>query len=249
MGDLAVTADGIHVMAYLGSSRWVEADPFARKVIELVSSTDNPWFRTPVVFVRWKWLGASESPSSLTFIVGQNPSLPHMNEAEKIQELACHFKALGAVDPEGWARSQVQEGIPQYARFVFLRQMWQNVVREGDTAWIDSEIAAAERRPRDPGASVGPVLKRMLALGVSREDIAELARVMQWQTLAGIAYQIDDSGGVSYPSDSTPQVHWALCEVTEEGEVLHSIDAIHESVLDVEPSGREMRPKGVTRAG
>lgn len=156
---------------------------------------------------------------------------------------------MGAVDPEGWARSQVQEGIPQYARFVFLRQMWQNVVREGDTSWIETEITQAERRPRDPGASVGPILKRMIAAGVSREDIAEFARVMQWQTLAGIAYQIDDSGSVSYPSEKMPNVHWALCETTEDGEVLHIIDALHESVLDVEPSGREMRPSGVSRAG
>jgi hypothetical protein len=170
-----------------------------------------------------------------------------MSQSEDIRKLAVHFKALGAVDPEGWARSQIQEGIPQHARFVFVRQMWQSVVREGETEWIDSEITAAERRPRDPGSSAGPILKRMLALGVTREDISEFTRVMQWQTLAGIAYSIDDSGGVAYPSESTPTVHWALCEVTEEGDVLHSIDAIHESVLDVEPSGREMRPKGVTR--
>ena len=172
-----------------------------------------------------------------------------MNDSEKIRELTEQFRALGAANPEGWARSQVQEGIPQYARFVFLRQMWQSVVREGDTAWIDAELARAERRPRDPGASLGPVLKRMLASGVAREDIVELARVMQWQALAGIAYQIDDSGIVSYPSEEMPPVHWALCETTEDGEVLHIIDALHESVLDVEPSGREMRPKGVTRAG
>lgn len=172
-----------------------------------------------------------------------------MDEGDEIQKLADQFRAFGAEDPEVWARSQVQEGIPQYARFVFLRQMWKSVTPEGDSTWIEEAIAGAERRSRDPGASLGPILKRMLAAGLSREDISEFARVMQWQTLAGIAYQIDDSSIVSYPSESTPPVHWALCEVTEEGEVKHIIDALHESVLDVEPSGREMRPKGVTRAG
>jgi hypothetical protein len=172
-----------------------------------------------------------------------------MTEAEEIRKLADQFRALGANNPEGWARSQVQEGIPQYSRFVFLRQMWRSVTPEGDTAWIEASIARCDRRPRDPGASVGPILKRMLAAGLSREDISEFARVMQWETLADIAYQLDDSGIVSYPSETTPPVHWALCEVTEDGEVKHIIDAIHESVLDVEPSGREMRPKGVTRAG
>ena len=56
-GDLAVTADGIHIMAYLGNRTWIEADPGANKVIELALPTDNSWFKVPVVFVRWKWLG------------------------------------------------------------------------------------------------------------------------------------------------------------------------------------------------
>ncbi|MBL9170857.1 MAG: C40 family peptidase [Verrucomicrobiales bacterium] len=78
MGDLAVTADGIHVMAYLGSSRWIEADPFAHKVIEVVSSTDNPWFRTPVVFVRWKWLGVSKSPNQIVDRTAASIGIPDM---------------------------------------------------------------------------------------------------------------------------------------------------------------------------
>lgn len=172
-----------------------------------------------------------------------------MNEADKIHSLTDQFRALDAVDPESWARSQIQEGIPQYARFVFLRQMWQNVVSEGDTAWIDPTIAQSERQPRAPGASAGPILQRMLAAGVSREDITELTRVMQWQTLDGIAYQLADPNVVAYPSDKTPAVYWALHEVGQNGEVLHTIDSLHESVLDVEPSGREMRPQGITRDG
>ena len=62
-GDLAVTTDGIHVMAYLGSQTWIEADPDVHKVIEIVLPTDNQWFNVPVVFVRWRWLGAPESPN------------------------------------------------------------------------------------------------------------------------------------------------------------------------------------------
>jgi cell wall-associated NlpC family hydrolase len=65
VGDLAVTADGIHVMAYLGSGTWIEADPDAHRVIEVVAPTENQWFRTPVVFVRWKWLGAPKSPKTV----------------------------------------------------------------------------------------------------------------------------------------------------------------------------------------
>lgn len=172
-----------------------------------------------------------------------------MSKQQEIQRLTEYFRVLGAPDPEGWARSQVQEGIPQYARFVFLRQMWQNVIGDGDTSWIDRSMRVADWKPRDPGAGIGPALKRMLAAGVAREDITEVVRVMQWQTLSGIAHQLDDPGVVSFPSKETPRVNWMLFEVDDDGDPLHPIEGLHESVLDTDPSDREMRPKGVTRAG
>ena len=89
----------------------------------------------------------------------------------------------------------------------------------------------------------------MLAAGAQREDIAEVVRVMQWSILADIAYQLADPGVALYPNRDMRQVNWVLFEVDEEGRPLHSIDGLHESVLDTDPTGREMRPKGVTRAG
>jgi hypothetical protein len=79
--------------------------------------------------------------------------------------------------------------------------------------------------------------------------IAELVRVMQWQVLAGLALQLGDPSVVEYPSKDLPRVHWILFEVDEDGEPLHPIDGLIESVLDAEPSGREMRPKGIGRDG
>lgn len=56
-GDLAVTSNGIHIMAYLGENRWIEADPGAGRVITVrVPSRDNGWFDTPMRIVRWKKL-------------------------------------------------------------------------------------------------------------------------------------------------------------------------------------------------
>lgn len=172
-----------------------------------------------------------------------------MSQEQEIKQWTEHFRALGAPDPESWARSQVEEGLPQYARFVFLRTAWQGVVTDGDTTWMDAHIRESERRPRDPGAGIGPALKRLLAAGVSREDITEVARVMQWGVLASIAYQLSDPGVAQYPNDETPRVNWTLFEVDEHGQPLHPIDGLHESVLDTDPTDREMRPKGVTRAG
>jgi hypothetical protein len=58
-GDLAVTSDGVHIMAYLGTNTWIEADPSYHKVLTVTLPTDNPWFKRPVVFLRWKWLMTS----------------------------------------------------------------------------------------------------------------------------------------------------------------------------------------------
>jgi hypothetical protein len=172
-----------------------------------------------------------------------------MAEDQKIQELIAHFSALGAYNPENWARSQVEEGIPQYARFVFLREAWRGVIADGDTSWVDNVITAAERHPRGPGAGIGPALKRLLASGARREDIAEILRVMQWEVLAHIAYQLADPSVVVYPKTGMPRVRWELFETDKDGKPLHPIDGLHESVLDTDPTGREMRPKGVTRGG
>lgn len=56
-GDLVATQDGVHIMAYLGEARWVEADPGVdRVIVEQAPSSRNPWFATPVVLLRWKEL-------------------------------------------------------------------------------------------------------------------------------------------------------------------------------------------------
>jgi len=56
-GDLAVTKNGKHILAYVGDGRWIQADPGVGKVVTLDGRTDdNPWFRLPVGMHRWKWL-------------------------------------------------------------------------------------------------------------------------------------------------------------------------------------------------
>jgi cell wall-associated NlpC family hydrolase len=52
-GDLAVTRDGSHIMAYLGDQRWIEADPMEERVISLTAPDGNLWFATPMKIVRW----------------------------------------------------------------------------------------------------------------------------------------------------------------------------------------------------
>ena len=54
-GDLAVTQDGLHVLAYLGDSTWIQADPTPMRVhVDRVSATG--WFTRPIVIMRWRAL-------------------------------------------------------------------------------------------------------------------------------------------------------------------------------------------------
>jgi hypothetical protein len=52
-GSIAVTSDGIHILAYIGDARWIQADPGLGKVVEISVPADNKWFKVPVQLVRW----------------------------------------------------------------------------------------------------------------------------------------------------------------------------------------------------
>ena len=110
------------------------------------------------------------------------------------KELAALFRRLGARDPEGWARSQLQEEIPQLARFLFLRQAWRTIIGEEDATWIDANIARAEREPNEPFAGVGLALKKLRARGAADDEIIDLVRGMQAELLFSLCYLLEDPG-------------------------------------------------------
>ena len=119
-----------------------------------------------------------------------------MTEEQRVADLTELLTRLGATDPAAWARSEVEEDIPQVARYLFLRQAWQHVVADGDTTWIDAWRDLAGQSPDAPCAGIGPALERLLAAGARPDDIATVVRVMQYSTLFGVCYLLDDPGTV-----------------------------------------------------
>ena len=166
-----------------------------------------------------------------------------MTEEQRVADLTELLTRLGATDPAAWARSEVEEDIPQVARYLFLRQAWQHVVADGDTTWIEAWRDLAAQSPDAPCAGIGPALERLLDAGARPEDIATVVRVMQYSTLFGVCYLLDDPGTVE---PEVAELGWALVEVDEEGTVGRHIGGLHESLLETDPSGREMRaaPEG-----
>ncbi len=156
------------------------------------------------------------------------------------QELAATFRILGARDPENWARSQVEEGIPQLARFVFLRQAWRLIVQEDDSSWIDASIDRAKLHSDEPYAGVGHALRRLRARGATNEELTDVVRGMQAELLHSICYLLEDPGDVE---PEAGDIGWVLAQVDQEGNALGTIGGLHESVLATDPTGREMRPR------
>jgi hypothetical protein len=160
------------------------------------------------------------------------------------QSLTALFRRLGAPHPEAWARSQLAEGIPQLARYLFLRQAWKNVVPEGDSTWISIAIDRAAANPDEPYAGVGHALRKLKELGAGDAEITDLVRGMQGELLYSICYLLDDPGELE---DDISHINWTLAEVDEEGNLLAGIGGLHESVLETDPTGREMRPRPTSR--
>jgi hypothetical protein len=150
------------------------------------------------------------------------------------EELTNLFARLGATDPIVWAKSQVEEGIPQLARYLFLRQAWRLVTLPSDHRWIDAYLKA---QPGKPGGQIARALVRLQALGASNEDLTTVVRVMQWELLHGLCYLLSDPDLVE---PEVQDMNWGLFQTDDGGRPTAHIGGLHESVLETDPTGSEM---------
>jgi hypothetical protein len=90
-----------------------------------------------------------------------------------------------------------------------------------------------------------------MASGAEPRDLTEIVRVMQYMTLFTVCYLIDDPDlaleGLKEVPEEIRAVNWGLFEVYAQGELGRRIPALHESLLETDPTGREMRPDGPKR--
>lgn len=144
------------------------------------------------------------------------------------QALTDLFRKLGAREPESWARSQIDEGIPQLARFVFLRQAWKEVVGGSGASWL----AGLRRHAEATGGKLLDALKRMEALGVTEDELTTIVRSMQGELLFRICHLLED------PGELEPEIGdmgWGLFQIDQDGHPTGGIAGLHESVLETDP--------------
>jgi WD40 repeat protein len=101
----------------------------------------------------------------------------------------------------------------------FLDLVWEDINVAMQEHWIDNVISESEKDPNAPFADVGPALKRLLALGASRQDLSLVARFTSYEQAFTLLYQLSDPG-------------------IDDNE----IEGLHESLLAADPSGKEGRP-------
>jgi hypothetical protein len=159
-------------------------------------------------------------------------------DTPEILALTEVFREAGATNPELWARSQVQEGKNQLARFSFLKAISAAWLPETATKWVAAHLHSAPASAPYSGAQLATAVQEMVTKGVRPESIVDLVRVIQFEALFHVCQTLDLGNEVD-----NPLADWALFEVDEQGQPTRVIDALHESLLVFDPSGRELRPR------
>jgi hypothetical protein len=184
----------------------------------------------------------------------------HLSEADRTraEELAERFRAAGAEQPDGWAASEVEEDIPQLARFIFLRRLWRGAWqwKQPPEEWFaeippddvpadaeddedeptlvqtsGDEMADEDGEP--PFLAAQQAVQRILAAGADPEDLKEVARAIFLHT-AFDAVQTVDEGHDPHVGEGMPG--WLLTEVG--GDLVLTgrvIPDLHEDLLTTEP--------------
>jgi hypothetical protein len=136
----------------------------------------------------------------------------------RARQLILEFQQLGCDQPELWARSEIEEDIPQLARHRFLRTLWPQMI----DSWRD-------------GMAHIPAAKRALEAGASQEDLTVLARAIAYETAFLMLYHLDAD------HDATDQLpSWGLAELSPTGEPTgRRLEGLQEDLLTLDPSGAD----------
>lgn len=139
-----------------------------------------------------------------------------MTDAE---DLVTKFKILGVSDPDGWAKSQVNEGIDQLSRATVLRAMADIVVRSSgmlellkDATWATDEVRNAAKRIDDAG--------------VASADLALVVKTAVYHSLSDLVVLFDNCAEF----DVNPgHIQAGLFKLNDDFEPSSAIDGLHES--------------------
>jgi hypothetical protein len=80
-------------------------------------------------------------------------------------------------------------------REAFLDHLWREVIDAlSRDRGLDNIIANCKRFPDDAFSGTGPAIERMLAAGVSRQDLCLVMRCTAYEAVHGTLYALSDPG-------------------------------------------------------
>ena len=116
--------------------------------------------------------------------------------------------------------AEVEHGLDQIGRYVFLRALWSRVVKDG--RFLD-------KLRHDPGETRA-VVERLLVAGAREADLVALVRALQVHLLVDVAQILDD------PSDNDEGVRWGLWRMDKRGLPLWQLPDLRLDLLEVDPA-------------
>jgi hypothetical protein len=162
-------------------------------------------------------------------------------DRKKADELLSAYKHFGASFAEELTRAEISSGSPEFARYLFLRRLWPEVIdswKRAPSEWIDRVASAAARNPEGHFADAGLALQKMRDRGVADEDIAAFARMVAYETTFAVLSLIGEGGDLASPLE----VGWRIEEVAPDGQPTgREMHGFHELILSMDPTGREGR--------
>jgi hypothetical protein len=156
----------------------------------------------------------------------------------RAENLIETLRKLDATDAPMWVYSEIQEDIPQMARFLILRHLWQSLNRwvEDSASYIPRMNTEAEGNTTDYFSGAGLALKRLLSSGGTYEDIGQIARWVAYEAMFEVLNVIDE-GHVDDADEDFPG--WELIETDSDGVPTgRCVGGLHESFLSLNLSNK-----------
>jgi hypothetical protein len=154
------------------------------------------------------------------------PTLRWRRKKPDRAELVAGLRAAGCRDPEAWAQSELEEDIPQFARYLLCKTIWEHAIEP----WRD-----------EAGLNEFPEAQALLDGGADREQLRLLAGKIAYETMTAIVNAIDQGEYVGPAAVPDEAPGWVIVEI--DGKSLkptgRGAGFIHESILSVDPTGTE----------
>src|SRR5436305_1623357 len=146
-------------------------------------------------------------------------SLDEETHAKSVRLIEMMEQA-GASDAELWVQSEIQEDIPQVARYLLLRNIGIDAMNRSDEylKWLAHEIS----NPKDSRSTTMEAvaaLKSLLDASVNKDDIGKIARYVIEQAIFRTLVVIDNGYDDWHEGLTDEAPGWAMAELDAEGEL------------------------------